>query len=229
LAKSVGALVVNPSSILTDDEEPADDINSLLKGKFGERNKNVLSNILYSVSGSLNQINFRNKKSYIKIVYYKTTTSDLYTLETLAYNISEWLVYPEQNTPNGLAFLNLNPKNRSEQQKSFGINKEDIIIEVVDLDTQERTRISPENNIGTIQNKQSPSSAALHLARSLDVNNSSAVNFKEILANSVIDVFVDYENQQTVITETAGTSQAEQEANDKINAARGGKATNRTV
>lgn len=223
LAKSIGALVVEPSNTLVEGESAADDVNSLLKGKFGERNKNVLSNVLFSVSGSLNQINFRNKKSYIKIVWYKTSASNVFTIEGLAYNISEWLIHPEQYTPNGLQTLDLNPKNISEQQKNFGINKEDIIIEMVDLDTQQRTRTSPENNIGAIQNKQSPSSAALHVARGLDVNNSSPDIFKEILANSVIDIFVDYEDNTKTITETDGLSQADQEANAKIAAARANK------
>jgi hypothetical protein len=217
LAKSLGALVVEPTNTLVDDEVSADDINSLLKGKFGERNKNILSNILYSVSGSLNQINFRNKKSYIKIICYKTSTSNISTIQKIANNVSEWLIYPEQKVLNNLQSLSLNSKNTTEQQQSFGINKEDIIIEIVDLDFQQRTRISPVNNIGTIQNKQGPSSAAMHLARSLDINTYS---FKEMLANSVIDIFVDYEDNTKTITETNGISQSEQDNNNSINTAR---------
>ena len=42
--------------------EDDDPMSLLLDGRYGERNKNVLSNVLFSVSGSLNRVTFQNQK-----------------------------------------------------------------------------------------------------------------------------------------------------------------------
>jgi hypothetical protein len=222
-ARSIGAIAFVPTgeySIFGDQEV----IGAALSGSYGERNKNVLSNTLLAVSGSLNQTNLRRQKAKIKLVYYKTATSDSATLGTLADEIRMWLIYPEQSTPNSLE-TGLSPLKMSTNasQKTFGINEDDVIIEVVDMsdvDNKTRQQTYP-STLEPVKDTQGPSNAAFAVTRALDNNNSTPDQFRELLANSVLDIFVSYEVVHNPPTSaTGGQSQAEQSAAAAVEKAR---------
>lgn len=218
-ARSLGALVVDPTSSET---EP---MNLLLQGKFGERNLNIMSNMLFAISGSLNKVTFSRQEAKIKIVYYKSITSDSDRMYNLADSIFNWLLNPEQNSSDGLIPISFDNSGNS-KQKSFGINSNDIIIEEVDLSDpqkQTRRREHPQNDLGIFENKQGPSTAAISVTRLIDTGESNPDQFKYLLANNVIDIFVDYEIvKENTTSQTNGTSQADQEDNEKINIAKQG-------
>ena len=228
-ARSLGALAFVQSFLNDEDGDifarigNSDPLELLLSGRYGNRNKNILSNILFSVSGGLNHVSFRRQRARIKIVYFKTASSLDSEMQDICYSIKDWLINPEQNTPNGLSLIKFDDGTGKSQPKTFGLNEEDIIIEEIDLtdSTQQlRRRIFPRQT-DLVINTQGPSSAAISLGRMLDAtNNSSPENFKEIIANNVIDVFVDYEEVEDTSSANNGISEAGQAANAAINAAR---------
>jgi hypothetical protein len=222
-ARSIGAIAFVPTgeySAFGDQEV----ISAALRGSYGERNKNILSNTLLAVSGSLNQVSMRRQKAKIKLVYYKTATSDDITLGALADEIKIWLLYPEQATPSGLS-TELTPLKMStgSSQKTFGINEDDIIIEVVDMsdiDNKTRQQTYP-TTLEPVKDTQGPSNAAFAVTRAIDNNNSSPDQFRELLANSVLDIFVSYEVVHNPTTSaTGGKSQAEQDSAAAVEKAR---------
>ena len=148
-------------------------------------------------------------------------------MKELAFAIKEWFIYPEASIPQGgMASIDLG--NGKSKQKSFGLNGDDIIIEEVDLtdpNIQTRKRLFPTQK-DSIQNSQGPSSAAIQVTRLVDVSDKGPDDFRTLLANTVIDIFVDYEvvKQQTV-SRTDGKSQSGQTANSQIDIARSGRSS----
>ncbi len=222
-ARSIGAIVFVPNGEYSTLKEQ-EIIEAALRGSYGERNKNILSNTLFAVSGSLNQVSMRRQRAKIKLVYYKTETSDDVTMGALADEVRMWLLYPEQFTPNSLK-TGLSPLKMGDtaSQKTFGINEDDVIIEVVDMsDVNNKTRqqIYP-NELEPFKDTQGPSNAAFAVTRALDNNDSTADQFRELLANSVLDIFVSYEVVHNPTTSaTGGQSQAEQTAATAVETAR---------
>lgn len=222
-ARSIGAIAFVPTgeySALGNQEV----IAAALRGSYGERNKNILSNTLLAVSGSLNQVSMQRQRAKIKLVYYKTSTSDDVTLGALASEIRMWLLYPEQSTPKGLS-IELTPlkMNTGSSQKTFGINEDDIIIEVVDMsDINNKTRQQTYPvTLEPVTNNQGPSNAAFAVTRAIDNNSSSPDQFRELLANSVLDIFVSYKVIHNPTTSVTGTkSQAEQASTSAVEKAR---------
>lgn len=225
-ARSIGALAFVPMGEYSVFEDTST-LEAALRGSYGERNKNLLNNVLFAVSGSLNQVSFRRQKSKIKLVYYITentaNTDQAIALNTLAYEIKNWLMFPEQSSPSSLK-TGLSPLNIGDGkfQKSFGINEDDVVIEEVDMTdpiNRIRKRIDPGSPTFS-KDTQGPSNAAFAVARALDVNDSSAVQFRDLLANSVLDIFVSYEVVHNPPTSaSSGKSQAEQTANATVQAA----------
>lgn len=223
-ARSIGALAFKPQGEYSSLQEKST-LEAVLRGAYGERNKNILSNTLFAVSGSLNQVNFRRQKTKIKLVYYVTDGSDGVDLQSLAYDVKMWLVFPEDSTPSSLSTDSLSPLKTGDgkSQKTFGINEEDVVIEEVDMtdvNNKIRRRIDPESNT-TEKDTQGPSNAAFAITRALDTNNSSAAQFRNLLAKSVLDIFVSYEAvPNPPISASGGKSQAEQDAAKAVETAR---------
>jgi hypothetical protein len=222
-ARSVGALAFVPKGEYSVFEDTST-LESILRGSYGERNKNILSNTLFAVSGSLNQVNFRRQKTKIKLVYYKTANVDETELYGLASDVMMWLLFPEECSPSSLS-IDLSPLKMSGEssQKTFGLNEEDIIIEEVDMtDVNNKTRrqMFP-NKLEPVKDTQGPSNAAFAVTRALDVSDSSPDQFRDLLAKSVLDIFVSYEAVYNPPTSaTGGQSQAEQAAADAVETAR---------
>lgn len=231
-ARSLGALAfvanVRPLEDSTigaftrfDDNKPP--LEQLLSGRWGERNKDILTNILYAVSGSLNQVSFRRQKALIKIVYYKTASSFSEEMRALAEDVKDWLIYPEENSVEGLSPLSGNDD--SGQQKSFGIGEDDIIIEEVDMsdkDAQTRQIVYPDSEAtDPLKNTQGPSSAAVSVTRSVDFSDLEPDEFRDLLANTVLDIFIKYQavRRQTA-SENAGDTEAGQAQNAAVDTAR---------
>ena len=200
-ARSIGALAFVQSSKPKDNgtatrlPEGSDPLQLLLSGRYGERNKKTLGDTLFAVSGSLNQVSFRSQKTRIKIVYYVTEDSNESEMDTLANKVVDWLINPESNDPNNVLSPASLTKDGSGRQKSFGLNKDDILIEKVDLtDPEKQTRqvVFPEEGDIT-DNNQGPSSAAFQVTRAVDTADSSPDQFSTLLANTVLDIFVDYQ------------------------------------
>jgi hypothetical protein len=191
-------------------QENQEPIEILLSGKFGERNRKLLNNTLFASSGALNQVSFTNQHARIKIVYYVCPGSYDVDMYSLAFAVKNWLINPDDRDKN-----------------IFGVNYQDIIIEEVDIsdaNNQTRKRLYPETTERE-KNKQGPSSAAIAVVRALDVSDSSPAQWKILLANSVLDIFVDYEIVKTkTVSESTSVSQSAQEATAAIDAARGGRA-----
>lgn len=212
-ARSIGAFVFDAGFSLTDDGEitrvPENGtlLESALAGRNGERNKDILSNTLFAVSGSLNQVSFRRQKSLIKLVYYKTGGSSDSEMKSLAEQIKGWLINPEGESVNGLQPLVLN-NGITPNQKTFGINSEDVVIEEVDFtDTSKQTRrvVSPSNAAtDPVSNSQGPSNAAVAVIRSI-APDSNANQMRLAMANSVIDIFIGY---SLVTTQTSSDTGA---------------------
>jgi hypothetical protein len=205
-------------------QENGDPLELLLNGRYGERNKNVLSNIIFSISGNLNKAQFQKRKKFIKIVYYKTTGSYTEDMLKLAYAVKDWLINPESSNAAGdLSPMKFNVSN-SGRAKSFGLNPSDIRIEQVDFsdpEAQTRIQIFPEPaEVVYVPNTQGPSSTAISVTKAISVIKLSPDNFKLYLANTILDIFVDYDLQPTVTRTTSGNSQSAQGANDSINASR---------
>lgn len=183
-------------------------IDILLSGKYGERNRKILNNTLCACSGALNQVHFTNQRARIKIVYYVCPGSYDADMYHLAFAVKDWLVNPDD-------------------KNVFRVNTQDIIVEEVDIsnpNNQVRKRLYPEIT-DYEKNKQGPSSAAVAVVRALDVSDSSPAQWKILLANTVLDIFVDYEVVKTkTISESTSVSQSAQEAAAIIDAARGGRA-----
>lgn len=230
-AKSLGALVflssitasINSIGIESRIGEDDDPVSLLLRGRYGERNKNVLSNILYSVSGSLNQVNFQRQKSKIKLVIYKTDGSYDSDMYTFAMAVKDWLLNPEGNDSSGeLSPLKFNVSG-TPKTKSFGLNQNDIIIEQVDFtdpEAQTRQRLYPRQE-DPVANTQGPSSAAIAVTKSLSKKALSPSNLRLALANIVIDVFVDFEYiSETTSSATGENNQSAQDADNSIEQAR---------
>jgi hypothetical protein len=117
------------------------------------------------------------------------------------------------------------------------------LIEEVDLtDADQQTRTNIDIITGQrgdpVPNTQGPSSAAIQVGRSLDQSGLGPNEFKNLIADTVIDIFVDYTAGGTVasaggqtrgqctmsIEETDGTSESGQADNASVDAARGGRA-----
>lgn len=238
-ARSLGALAFVANFLPTDDgglsRFPADTepLELLLRGAYGDRNKNILSNALFSTSGSLNKVTFRRQKAIIKIVYYKTSNSKDSEMFALAEDVRSWLLFPEQNTPDGLNPIIDISKGGTAQQKTFGLNEDDVFIEEVDMtDPQAQTRRVIEPTDETTQpfkNTQSPSSAAFAVTRAVDVSDSDPDTFRNLLANTVLDIFIEYKPIRKPTTSlTDGLSEAGQEANAAIDAVQGNRSGSQT-
>lgn len=235
-SKSLGALAFETtysyingdyaSESITDGGAFVDYTDMLLTGKYGERNKNILTNTLFSTSGSLNQVGYRRQRTRIKLVYYKTSQlgeGAAAIMEGLANAVSDWLIYPQTKTESGLS-VQMMSSDSTTRQKSYGVNKDDIIIEVVDIsdpNNMTRMRIAPElEKTEPIVNKQGPSSAAIFVAKSLNSVEVRSEQFKNILASGVIDIFVDYEPVKSTTSQMDGSSEYGQAANSLISSAR---------
>jgi len=258
--RSLGAVILDNISIgLIDSAFSAgqDSMDSLMSGRFGSRNKNILSNALFSISGSLNQIKFQSRQSKIKIVYYKTDGSDADAMEDLALKVKDWLISPEEKDANVLSPKALTSGDGSAKQKTFGINDSDIIIEMVDFtdaENQTREQVYPEST-DPIKNLQGPSRAAFQAVKVVNPpNNTASVagqaagqaayeaskragpkseesqqssnsEIRITLANSVIDLFVDYSvPTDDSVSSTDGSSQSGQKANAEVDDAKNAKA-----
>jgi hypothetical protein len=216
-AKSIGALVIawESSSSRMASNDPAE---NLKKGKYGARNTRVMNNMLFSLSGSLNHVNFRKQRSRIKIVYYKTPVSDDNTVYRYALAVRDQLINPDVQSP----------KDGSSKTALFKINEEDVIIEEVDFGDptkQTRRRVYPISEATEpVKNDQGPSSAAWATIKTMNIPNVNPNQMRSILANMILDIFIDYEVVQDTASESAGTSQAEQLLNATVSKARGGRA-----
>lgn len=229
-ARSLGALAfvanVRPletSGSFTRFDENSSPLEQLLRGRWGERNKDILTNVLLAVSGSLNQVSFRRQKTVIKIVYYKTASSFSEEMMALAENVKDWMIYPEGFSTESLNPLSINSE--SGQQKTFGINEDDVIIEEVDMsdkDAQTRRIVYPKSQeTEPLKNTQGPSSAAISVARSVSLSDLEPDKFRDMLANTVLDIFVQYQPiRKKTISENAGTTESGQADNATIDNAR---------
>ena len=233
-AKSVGALTF-VSSISTyttpqgnDTRLPpdSDPLEVLLSGRYGERNKNILSNILLYVSGSLNQQTYQNQKPFVKIVYYRTTDSFDSDMLNFATSVKDWLINPEGDTSNGLSPIKFNTGSSS-KTKPFGLNPSDIVIEQVDFTdpaNQTRLQVFPDTGADSVANTQGPSSAAVYAARSCSMSTLSPENFRVFLANTVIDVFIDSKPIPVLSADSVGTARAAAAASSGAGAGAGNAA-----
>jgi hypothetical protein len=240
-ARSIGALAFTANIVVLGEDETTrfppgtEPIEILLRGSQGERNKKILTNALFGASGSLNQVSFRRQSTKIKIVYYKTATSRNDEMLELANAVVRWLITPEVSTSDGLQPLT------SADGQVYGLSIGDILIEEVDLtNPEQKTRTNINIITGQrgdpVPNTQGPSSAAIQIGRSLDQSGLGPSEFRDLVANTVIDIFVDYtaggavggqvRGQCTMsIEETDGLSESGQAANASIDAARGGRAS----
>lgn len=233
-ARSLGALAVPNLSITSEEDYPIDAKQELLSGPWGERNKNILTNILYSVSGNMNLVGSRRQRSVVKIVYYKTSENLAVRMNDYANAVYNWLVYPEKNTTEGLGTDLLTIQGNA-NTKSFGLDPDDIIIEEVDIsniEVQTRRRVFPISNIESEPNTVGPSNAAFAVLRAVSTsNNSSPENitseqFLTLLSQYVLDLFIDYEPVEDTITQSSDNSEYSQNANAVVNQA---KSTSRSV
>jgi len=219
-SRPIGALVFSkPINSESEDlvrvEEGDDPMTMLLSGQYGERNKNVLTNTILSTSGIMNQVNFRTRKARVNIVIYKSNDSFYSEMESIALAVKDWMVNPEQNTPDGGLIPMPTNLDGSAKPNGFGINSEDIIIEAVDFgdpDKQTRERIFPESeNAEPVKNLQGPSRAAITVTKALGGADLKSTFIKTLLANSVIDIFVTYEKVKETQSASEGGSEGEQE------------------
>lgn len=225
-ARSVGALTY--SSQLTafttaqgnDTRIPPDSepLGLLLDGRYGERNKNILNNILFSISGNINKVNPR-QKPIVKIVYYVTTNSFDSDMLNFSLAVKDWLINPQGNDVSGtLSPIKLNVSNSGKAQ-SFGLDSSDVIIEQVDFSdpsNQTRVQIFPDIGAEPVANTQGPSATAIATAKAVSVSALSPDNFRLFLANTIIDVFVDSKNVPQTISTTSVDNQAAQAANATV-------------
>jgi len=227
-SRSLGALTIenkisftesiSENNILFSNTEP---MVKLLSGRNGERNKNILTNTLFAISGNFNQTGFGTNKTRIKIVYYKTQEDTATYMAQLATAVLEWLVSPEKMTPDGLS-ADVFMQDGTGNQKVFGINAEDIIIEEVDLTNskqQTRRRTYPENK-SPEPNTQGPSSAAIAATRVMSASDIKPTQFSNILASCILDLFVDYEDVKETISQSDDGSEYGQQSNASIDEAR---------
>ena len=251
-ARSIGALSFVQPSVPNDTGTSStrtptgtDILQQLISGPNGQRNQKVLTDALFSISGSMNQVSFRNKKTRIKIVYYVTKDSNGSEMLNAANAVYQWFLNPESNDSNG----NMSPINQvkdgSSKQRSFGLNSDDLIIEEVDMsDPNQQTRqvLYPQEG-SIVKNNQGPSSAAVQIARINDSSGSTPSSFATLLANTVIDIFVDYQSSvgtasgtgvqtgekrgqcTTTISENGDGSQSSQSNNSTINSVRNSRGT----
>jgi len=233
-SRPIGALVFSkPINSESEDlvrvEEGDDSMTMLLSGQYGERNKNVLTNTILSTSGVMNQVNFRTRKARVNIVIYKTNNSLYSEMKDLAFAVKDWMVNPEQNTPDGGLIPMPTNLDGSAKPNGFGINNDDIIIEVVDFNDpnkQNRERISPEGEkTNQIKNLQGPSRAAIAVTKALGGANLKSTSIKTLLANSVIDIFVTYDKVKDTQSTSAGDSEGEQEDNAAVEEAKNYRGT----
>jgi hypothetical protein len=233
-AKSLGALTF-VSSISTyqtaqgnDTRLPpdSDPLEVLMSGRYGERNKNILGNILLYVSGSLNQQVLQNQKSFVKIVYYKTVDSFDSDMLNFSTTVKDWLISPEGDTSSGLSPLKFNTGSSS-KTKPFGLNPDDIIIEQVDFTdpaNQTRVQVFPDTGADPVANTQGPSSAAIYAARTCSVSTLSPENFSLFLANTIIDIFIDSKPIPVPSADSVATARAAGAASSGAGAGAGGAA-----
>lgn len=229
-AKSLGALTfvssivaqTNAQGVDSRIGEDDDPMSLLLRGRYGERNKNILSNVLFAVSGSLNQVHFQNQKSRIKIVIYRTTNSFDSDMFNIAKTVKDWLINPESSDISGdLSPIKLNVSGSS-KTKSFGLTDDDIIIEEVDYSdpkNQTRQQLSP-SETEPVANVQGPSSSAISTVKAASLSQLTPDNFRLILANMILDIFVDFEILPATTSSSSGNSQSDQAANASVDAAR---------
>jgi hypothetical protein len=233
-AKSLGALTfVSSLSTYTtpqgnDTRLPpsTDPLAALLGGRYGERNKNILSNILLYVSGNLNQQTFQNKKPFVKIVYYRTVGSFDSDMFNFATSVKDWLINPESSTSTGLSPIKFNTGS-SGKANAVGLNPSDIVIEQVDFTdpaNQTRVQVFPDTVADSVANTQGPSSAAVYAARACSVSTISPEDFRVFLANTVIDVFIDSKPIPVLSADSVGTARAAAAASSGAGAGAGSAA-----
>lgn len=207
-ARSIGALTFVSNLTGTDGSrfpENSEPLELLLRGRYGNRNKQILSNILFGVSGSLNPVSFRRQRARIKIVYYKTSSSKTDEMNQLAYAVKDWLLYPEEQGADDLLPSDMS-KDGVVKQKDFGLNESDIIIEEVDLsnpEKQTRQVMFPEES-EPVRNEQGPSSSAIQVTKESVATDVTPGQFTTFLANTVLDVFIDYTFSQKELKSVDG-------------------------
>jgi hypothetical protein len=197
-----------------------------LGGRYGERNKNILSNILLYVSGNLNQQTFQNKKPFVKIVYYRTVGSFDSDMFNFATSVKDWLINPESSTSTGLSPIKFNTGS-SGKANAVGLNPSDIVIEQVDFTdpaNQTRVQVFPDTVADSVANTQGPSSAAVYAARACSVSTISPEDFRVFLANTVIDVFIDSKPIPVLSADSVGTARAAAAASSGAGAGAGSAA-----
>jgi hypothetical protein len=243
-ATSLGAIVfdVPPSQSFSDTDGP---LAAILQGTYGERNKNILADALFSTSGSLNQVNYQRVTPKIKIRYYIPNINED-TIKQVAFAIKGWFTNPQGFSNETQTLFGFDKKN-----VSYNIQSSDILIEEYDFNIESTpiiTQIDPESNdVKAVD--QGPSQAAWAVTRDLEksaIGNSSntgigsMINSKgrqnsssylspdqlrDLLSAHILDIFVSYESvTDTVIKPSAigsiPTDQAGQAADAAINAAR---------
>ena len=171
----------------TFDEEAG--MQSLVKGSLGERNKSVLSQILFAVSGSLNQASFGRSKAVIKIRYYGNLLEPAKLIKSWLLNPTKFSQETQQLVADDLV------------KNTYGLNTDDIVIESVDIKSQTYSVEDPlpTNQIPS-QNSQGPSSAAWGVARELVGNGSSSETLLTSLQTNILDIFISYTDQTAQLT-----------------------------
>lgn len=209
-------------------------VGNLITGKFGDRNKGALGNILLTLNGFLTPNDDRKMKIEVRVYSNSHPDVDMEAssvLKTVAKNVSTWLVNPTFESVDGKEIpykggnlistdsvkvieVDLSPE--KEESNSPSQEAWHLVREVVgsginlnnDVNTGEQLSTSFVKNINNIADTVSPSVPD----NSAKIGNLNT-KLTNALINCVIDIWVKFESVDKVVAQTDKTKVGDSQAN----------------
>ncbi len=240
---SLGAIIIPSSTYQAGQDSQAQMFGSvrtrMLSGPIGERNRNILNKIILASSGVLSAASVSGtKKAVIEIRAYRLSEipfnqNAVYPdLKTATVAVKDWLKNPAQQSQTVYDII--------PQQISDGFTAPDDSISVVEIDLSTPTSSYTPSSAAIAACRElegSGGSVRRLLANVYDergalveqrgtaadaenLRGDSTSVIDQILVTHVLDIFLVYQDIETSVSETSGTDQASQQANQQVEAAR---------
>jgi len=213
---SVGSFIINSGN----------DPESILTGPNGKRNREVLSKMLYGLSGAINRNVNRNERPKLELRVY-TDGGKVSSLSAAGQNIRRFMTAPER-------FTTLNSKiiGDADVQNNFKVNLSDVELVQVDIDNDTMTPSADAwNLVRLIRRSGVPGRPSLNTEGDLslfdlqderanqDASGETADSLDNILMTYIIDAWVVFEPVEETTEVSLEENQAAQEGNAEVAAA----------
>lgn len=190
------------------------DAASNLTGPNGKRNREILSKLLYGLSGAINRNVNRNERPKLELRVYSDNGKPKGSLGFAAPSLRRYLISPEK-------FSTLNSKIIGDTAVSdnFKVNESDVRLRIIDIDNGTNTPSADAwNLVRLIRRSGVPGSSSLDSEGFVSAADAGISGFAldDILQEYIIDAWVVFEPVQETTELSSQENQASQEGNAKI-------------